>query len=68
MLGDILRAIKVEYNRKNEGGMRDAILNVLVCIQTYWLLFVYPIALPVLAIWKLLDLATYLRGLATWTN
>jgi hypothetical protein len=59
MLGDILRAIKAECNRKDESSMRDAILNVFAYARAYWLLFVCLIAMPALAIWKLLDLATY---------
>ena len=62
MLGDLLRAIKAECNRKDESSIREAILDVLVCAQNYWLLFVCLIAMPVLAIWKLLDLATYFSG------
>jgi hypothetical protein len=62
MLGDILRAIKAERNRKDESSMRDAILNVLVYTQSCWLLFVCLIAMPALAIWKLIDLATYFSG------
>jgi hypothetical protein len=62
MLGDILRAIKAECNRKDESSMRDAILNAWVCTQAYWLLFVFLIATPALAIWKIVDLATYFLG------
>lgn len=62
MLGDILRAIKAECNRKDESRMRNAILDALAHAQAYWLLFVFLIATPVLAIWKLLDLATYFSG------
>jgi len=60
MLGDILRAIKAECNRKDESGMRHQISGVLGYAQAYWLLFVCLIAMPALAIWKLVDLATYL--------
>ena len=62
MLGDLIRAIKAECNRKDEASMRDAILNAWVYTQAYWLLFVFFIAMPVLAIWKIVDLATYFSG------
>ena len=60
MLGDILRAIKAERNRKDNLGIGYAIGSVLIHAQAYWLMFVCLIAMPALAIWKLLDLATYL--------
>lgn len=62
MLGGILRAIKAEYNRKDEAGIQYEIWLLLVYAQAYWLMFVFLIAMPALAIWKLVDLATYFLG------
>jgi hypothetical protein len=53
MLGDILRAIKAERKPKDDGAMRYVICGVL--------LWAIP-ALVSLAIWKIVDLATYFLG------
>jgi hypothetical protein len=59
MLGDILRAINAERKPKDDGAMLYAICGVLLWVIPA-LAWCGLISIIALAIWKLLDLATYL--------
>ena len=61
MLGDILRAINAERKPKDDRATIYAICGVLLWIPAL-LTWLAVISIPVLAIWKIVDLATYFSG------